>query len=151
MASGILPAGHHAVNWRRHLSTVQPSHYRQPLCRCYSVFECRPRDMGRFCRGFPQSLQANAVEYLMLATAVSFHGFPQSDSDFTWHLVVWYVVWCVWESIVKQSVNNRCLRDSVFRRYWALCIQIVIPELYINTQSVPRSKHTASRLYKPVS
>jgi len=31
----------------------------------------------------------------------------------------------------------------------ALCGQNV--ELYIKTQSVPRSKHTPSRLYKPVS
>ena len=30
-----------------------------------------------------------------------------------------------------------------------LCGQNV--ELYINTQSVPRSKHTPSQLYKPVS
>jgi len=47
----------------------------------------------------------------------------------------------------KQSVNvvqgnNRCLFLDPHKKQ---------PELHIKTQSVPRSKHTPSRLYKPVS
>ena len=50
---------------------------------CIAAILC-PNDSPEIGEGFvvvfPKSLQADAVDYLKLATAVSFHSFPQSDS-----------------------------------------------------------------------
>jgi hypothetical protein len=40
---------------------------------------------------------------------------------------------------------------SYYERVFKTKINLNFPELYIKIQSVPRSKHSPSRLYKPVS
>ena len=57
---------------------------------------------------------------------------------------------------LRLSYKNQCFRDIIAvcseihtKHISTLCGQNV--ELYIKIQSVPRSKHTPSQLYKPVS
>jgi len=45
-----------------------------------------------------------------------------------------------------------CIDDEALAlRRRRLSVRAKQPEMYLETQSVPRSKHTPSRLYKPVS
>ena len=57
---------------------------------------------------------------------------------------------------LRLSYKNQCFRDIIAvcseihtKHISTLCGQNV--ELYIKIQSVPRSKHTPSQLYKPIS
>ena len=53
----------------------------------------------------------------------------------------------MWRSVFRQ-VNRSVFRDRTDRRERNGRFEV---EIYVDIQSVPRSKHIASRLYKPVS
>jgi len=55
-----------------------------------------------------------------------------------------HITWIIYKDAVRTAQLSFVILFNCFK-------SLNQPESYLNTQSVPRSKHTPSRLYKPVS
>ena len=58
---------------------------------------------------------------------------------------------CVMYIVRCRQYRAMCLAEQVYEIVWFLVNRLKANCRELNSQSVPRSKHTASGLYKPVS